>query len=305
MFVRRLYLCGGGTNAVALGGAVGHLEEAGVLRFVKEWMGVSAGALGAMCLAAGYTVTEMKRFWLEFDYQTVTDPDVATGWLMNMGYDTGNRVQKLLNAMLKEKGHADTITFEQLAAKTGYSLRVWATNMNKGVLEEFSDKKTPTYCVSHAVRASMTLPYYFQPFKCPVTADTYLDGGVITNYPLHYLTEEERSDTLGIMITYKPAPIPSMDLQDLMFSVGDQTTSGVSGLLKYLTRPLSLFTQSRSHQDYAMFKEQTVNIQMASRSPVDFEMTMEQKLELMGFGLKAAKTFLKGYRKPVRRYSVS
>ena len=165
--------------------------------------------------------------------------------------------------------------------------------------------RTPTYCVSHAVRASMTLPYYFQPFKCPVTGDTYLDGGVITNYPLHYLTEEERSDTLGIMITYKPAPIPSMDLQDLMFSVGDQTTSGVSGLLKYLTRPLSLFTQSRSHQDYAMFKEQTVNIQMASRSPVDFEMTMEQKLELMSFGLKAAKTFLKGYRKPVRRYSVS
>jgi predicted acylesterase/phospholipase RssA len=173
MFVRRLYLCGGGTNAVALGGALEHLEQEGILRCIKEWMGISAGALGAMCLAAGYTVAEMKRFFLEFDYQAITDPDVATGWLMNMGYDTGNRVQRLLNAILKEKGHADTITFEQLAGKTGYSLRVWATNMNKGVLEEFSDKKTPAYCVSHAVRASMTLPYYFQPFKCPISGTTY------------------------------------------------------------------------------------------------------------------------------------
>ena len=287
MFVRRIYLCGGGTNAVALGGAVGHLEQEGLLKCVKEWMGISAGALGAMCLAAGYTVTEMNRFWLEFDYQSVTDPDIATGWLMNMGYDTGNRVQRLLHAMLKEKGHAETITFEQLTAKTGFSLRVWATNMNRGVLEEFSDKKTPNYCVSHAVRASMTLPYYFQPFKCPLTGDTYLDGGVITNYPLHYLTEQERSETLGLLITYTPVLIPSLDLQN------------------YLTRPLSLFTESRSHQDYAKFKDQTVNIQMISRSAVDFEMTTKQKTELMGLGLAAAKTYLKGYRKPVRRYSVS
>jgi hypothetical protein len=114
-----------------------------------------------------------------------------------------------------------------------------------------------------------------------------LDGGVITNYPLHYLTEKERLETLGIMITYRPALISALELQD------------------YLTRPLSLFTQSRSHQDYAMFKEQTVNIRMDSRSPVDFEMTTEQKMGLMELGLVAAKTFLKGYRKPVRRYSVS
>jgi hypothetical protein len=263
------------------------LEQEGLLKCVKEWMGISAGALGAMCLAAGYTVTEMKRFWLEFDYQAITDPDMATGWLMNMGYDTGNRVQRLLHAMLKEKGHADTITFEQLAAKTGFSLRVWATNMNKGILEEFSDKKTPTYCVSYAVRASMTLPYYFQPFKCPVSGDTYLDGGVITNYPLHYLTEQERNETLGLLITYTPALIPSLEFQD------------------FLTRPMYLYTQSRSHQDYEIFKDQTVQIPMDSRSPVNFEMPMEQKVALMELGLKAARMFLKGYRKPVRRYSVS
>jgi hypothetical protein len=66
-----------------------------------------------------------------------------------------------------------------------------------------------------------------------------------------------------------------------------------------------LFTQSRANQDYEMFKDQTIRIQMDSRSPVNFEMPMEQKLALIELGLKAARTFLKGYRKPVRRYSVS
>ena len=287
MFARRFYLCGGGTNAIALGGALEHLEQKGVLRFVKEWMGISAGALAAMCFTAGYTIPEMKRFFLEFDYQSVTDPDDATGWFVNMGYDTGNRVQRLLNAILKEKGFADTTTFEQLTAKTGLSLRVWATNMNKGILEEFSHMRTPTYCVSHAVRASMSLPYYFQPFKCPVSGDTYLDGAVITNYPLHYLTEQERLETLGLLITYIPAPIPVLEFQDFM------------------TRPLYLFTQSRTYLDYEMFKDQTIRIQMDSRSPVEFAMPMEQKVALMELGTKAAKAFLEGYRRPVRRYSVT
>jgi len=133
----------------------------------------------------------------------------------------------------------------------------------------------------------MSLPYYFQPFKCPVSGDTYLDGAVITNYPLNYLTEQERLETLGLLITYTPAPISSLEFQD------------------FLTRPMYLFTQSRANQDYEMFKDQTIRIPMDSRSPVEFEMPMEQKLALMELGTMAAKAFLKGYRRPVRRYSVS
>jgi predicted acylesterase/phospholipase RssA len=77
-------------------------------------MGVSAGALYSMCLAAGYTIAELREFTSRFNFQEVTDPDVASGWLLNLGFDTGNRLQKLVNAMLHEKGYADTVTFGEL-----------------------------------------------------------------------------------------------------------------------------------------------------------------------------------------------
>ena len=287
MFHRKIYLSGGGTNSISLGGALGYLEQKGFLKHVKEWMGISAGGLAAMCLVADYSIAEMKRFWLEFDYEAVMDPDIASGWFTNLGYDTGNRLQKLINALLHEKGHADTITFEELSKKSGKSLRVWATNIRTGALVEFSDKSTPTYCVAHAVRASMTLPYYFQPFICPLTNEPYIDGAVITNYPLHYLSDADREETLGLLITYKSVPLKSLELED------------------YIMRPLSIYTQERSHVDYQRFKSQTVRINIEMGSPVDFGMSVEKKRSIIEAGTEAAKAFLKDYRKPVRRYSVS
>jgi len=287
MVIRRVYFCGGGMNAIAIAGVLTQLEKVGELRFVKEWMGISAGAFGAMGLAAGYTVPEMARFLLEFDYSLLTDPDDASGWLMNMGYDTCNRIERFLIAMLKEKGFGLATTFEQLTAKTGLSLRVWATNLNTGRLVEFSEKTTPTYHVIHAVRASLSLPYYYQPFKCPVSGDTYMDGGVITNYPLNYLTENERRETLGILITYMLPMAPTLEFQDL------------------LLRPLMFLIKGRSDLEYEMFKHQTIKVMIKSGNPMNFAITMEQKLDLVNCGLEAVKEYLQVGRRPVRRYSVS
>jgi predicted acylesterase/phospholipase RssA len=235
-----------------------------------------------MCLAAGYTIAELREFTSRFNFQEVTDPDVASGWLLNLGFDTGNRLQKLVNAMLHEKGYADTVTFGELK-----NLRVFATNINTGTLEEFSVHKTPTYPVAHAVRASMMLPYYFQPFICPITHHSYLDGGVISNYPLSYLTQKEREETLGLLITFKMDGVETVGIQELLY------------------RPLHILIQNRSYNDYGTYPEQTINCQLPASNPVDFGMTLEKKTALMAAGRKAAIEFFKGFRKPVRRYSVS
>jgi len=258
------------------------LEEQGYLRSVQEWMGISAGALYAMSLAVGYSLTELRQFCMIFNFQEITDPDIASGWLVNLGFDTGNRLQKLVNALLHEKGKADTLTFGELK-----NLRVFATNVNTGKLEEFSANKTPTYPVAYAVRASMTLPYYFQPFLCPISQQSYIDGGVITNYPLAYLTELECRETLGLLITFE------MDVIEMM------------GLQEFMMRPFHILVQSRSHNDYNMAPEQTINCRLKHSNPVDFGMTSEKKIELIGAGRLAAVKFLKGFRKPARRYSVS
>lgn len=283
MFPRRIYLCGGGVNTISHMGVLKFLEENGYLQNIREWMGVSAGALFAMCFAIGYTVHELREFCLNFNFKEVTDPDIASGWLANMGFDTGNRLRRLIIAFLHETGLDDKVTFAALG-----NLRVFATNVNTGKLEEFSATLTPNYPVAYAVQASMTLPYYFQPFVCPLTQQSYIDGGVITNYPLGYMTDADRRETLGLFITVEISAIETVGLQEFMM------------------RPIHILIQSRSYMDYNSYPDQTINcILPSSSNPVEFDMSLIRKNGLMELGYKAAKEFFKEFRKPARRYSIS
>jgi len=283
MFPKRIYLCGGSINTIAHLGALKELEGRGLLRFVNEWMGISAGALQALCLAAGYTLAELTAFSLSFDFQQITEPDDAPGWFLSLGFDTGNRLLKLLHAFLKEKGLKETTTFQQLYEITGNSFRTFASDMNTGILVTYSRATTPDYCVAHAVRASMSLPYYFQPFSCPISGHLLCDGGVITNYPITYLTEQEQQETLGLLLCYDVPQLDTIELTDM------------------LTRPLAMLMQARVPYHHT---EQTLMIPLVKSYGIDFGISRTTKEGLVERGILAAKEFLQARRRPVRRYSV-
>jgi NTE family protein len=283
---RRIYLCGGGMVGICNVGVLQELDARGYLPLIKEYIGISSGALQALIFASGYTLAQGFEI-LKMDFQQVTEPDFAPGWLLNMGYDTGNRLLRFVQALLRERGLKELITFQELFQATGRSFRTFATNMNLASLVEFSKEKTPHYPVAYAARASMSLPYYFQPFKCPLTSILYGDGGCITNFPLSYLTEEEREETLAVNIPYSPDPNPSIELQD------------------YLMRPLQIFLGARSQENSDRYPSQTVVIQGVKSQPINFGMELDEKMDLVAKGRLATKEFFQKYRKPVRRYSVS
>jgi len=283
---RRLYLCGGGMISICNIGILQELEKKGYVPFLKEYIGISSGALQALILASGYTVAQGLEI-LKMDFQQITEPDFAPGWLLNMGYDTGNRLLRFVQALLKERGLKELTTFRDLFEATRKSFRTFATDINAATLVEFSKEKTPHYPVAYAARASMSLPYYFQPFKCPINGTLYGDGGIITNFPLGYLTEEERQETLAINIPYAPDPNPSIELQD------------------YLMRPLQIFLGARTQMDGLRYPAQTIVVQGIKSNATNFGMELDEKMDLVAKGRAAAKEFLQKYCRPVRRYSVS
>jgi len=282
---RRMYCCGGGMVSVTHMGVLQELEAQGYLSFIKEWIGVSSGGLLALIMATGYTVKQGLEI-LKMDFQEVTEPDAAPGWLLNFGYDTGNKLLRFVQALLKERGLKESITFRELFEATGYSFRTFATDMNEAALVEFSKGATPDYPVAYALRASMSLPYYFQPFKCPLTGILYIDGAAVSNFPLHRLTEEERSETLAVAIPYRPLPNSSIELQE------------------FLMRPLQILIGARSQFDSQRYPYQTIVVTGITAHPTNFGMSMEEKIAMVAKGREAARTFLLAQR-PVRRYSVS
>jgi predicted acylesterase/phospholipase RssA len=68
MIPYRIYLSGGGICAIGHVGALVELANHIPLKAVKEWMGVSAGSLVAMCLSIGFTLDELYDICIRFDF---------------------------------------------------------------------------------------------------------------------------------------------------------------------------------------------------------------------------------------------
>ena len=203
-----------------------------------------------------------------------------------MGYDTGNRLKRLIKSVLHQKGFEDTVTFKGLQEKTNRVLRVFATNLNTGQMMTFDPIKTPDYLVINAVMASMLIPGYFQPFECPETGHLLCDGGVITNYPYDYIDRPSDSDILYISILYMTEFQPQIELMDIF------------------KRPLELLMNHRTKKSIQPYINNTIVTSLKSTSAVQLTLTIDEKAVMMGKGKDAVIRFFKN-KTPVRRYSVS
>ena len=288
----RISLSGGGIKGFAHIGALDVLGDHGLLSAVKEYIGISAGALCAMALCIGCSLDELRRIVFELDFGKIRDldPETALNFPDTFGMDTGANLGKLLSAILKAKSVDPAITFQELAAAgLGPSLRVFATNMNRCVPEEFSAKKTPTTEVRFAVQASMAVPIYFTPLKDPISGHLFLDGGIMCPSPFNYLSYEERLHTLAIA-----------------FSDSHKPTGSINNLGEFIYQLYYSLDYLPSVQLKAQWPYNTIIIDCGTVNMVDFEAGSNTKREIIEAGRRAADSFLKspGHR-PVRRFSVA
>lgn len=290
MLPYRVYLSGGGICAIAHVGALIELSNHIPLKTIKEWMGVSAGSLVAMCLCIGFTLDELYKVCIEFDFTNIKEYDSVPGWLLHFGIDTGERLHKLIEACLHVKGLSSNFTFKECLDKFGKSLRVVATDLNEATSKTFCPKLTPDYCIADAVRASMSYPYYFQPFICPVTGHHLSDGGVISNYPLFVLPREEHSRTLSILI--RTTIKKHEDLMD-------------NSIEELMMLPIQIVLTERTNIESRFYDSHCIQINLGDLNILEFSFDEDTKKFIVDKGKNAVITYFKNCPKPLRRYSVS
>jgi len=290
MIPHRIYLSGGGMCAIAHVGALIELSNHIPLKAVKEWMGVSAGSLMAMCLCIGYTLKELEEFSLKFDFTNIREYDSVPGWLLHFGIDTGERLHKLVEACLHVKGLSSECTFKDCYDKFGTTLRVVATDLNDAKAVHYSPKDTPNYRIADAVRASMSFPYYFQPHICPVSGHYLIDGGVISNYPLFVLPEEEHSRTLSLLIS--GGVDTTIDLKD-------------AEIEEVIIRPIRMVLAAKQELEMKFYDAQSIQIKLTKFNILEFSFNEETKNSIIEIGKKAVINYFKSKSKLKRRHSVS
>lgn len=290
MLPSRIYLSGGGICAMAHVGALQELHKHITFKTVKEWMGVSAGALVAMCLCIGFTLEELEHFSVKFDFENIKEYDTIPGWLLHFGIDTGERLHRLVEACLHVKGLSSDITFSDCLKRSGKGLRVLATDLNSAKLRTFSATETPNYRIADAVRASMSYPYYFQPFRCPETGHFLSDGGIVSNYPLFTIPERERNRTLSILIRTSVSKITGIDEISLEDAI---------------MRPIAIVLTERTSIEAKLYNSPCIHITLDSQNILDFSLEEKKKEIIIKKGIDAVNEYLKDNPKPQRRHSAA
>jgi predicted acylesterase/phospholipase RssA len=288
---RTLLFSGGGVRVLAFLGVLEVLEANNLLKQIQECAGISAGALVALMLSLNYSMTFLRRFCAEFDFNSLGsfEPEYLLSFLETYGIDDGEKIERLIESLLHHKGFEPTATFGELAASGKCrKLVVWASDLQAMRHIEFSAEKTPDISVVFAVRSSMAFPLFFTPTRHPETGHLLSDGGVFDNYALLSLEEEKHPYTLGIAFEYSKLPIE-------IPTIGAYIGSIFSG---YYAPSYRKLLDAHRHQ--------TIILPCQEFPALQYNTTQEERAMLIEVGRKSATEF---FKKPVcsvkRRHSVA
>ena len=182
------------------------------------------------------------------------------------------------------------LSFKVCYDKFGKSLKIVVTDLNDAKSISYCPKETPNYKVADAVRASMSYPYYFQPFICPVSGHHLSDGGVISNYPLFLLPKEEHSRTLSILIRTSIKTrenLMDLDIEDLIML------------------PIQIVLTERTNIEARFYDAQCIQIRLGNLNILEFSFDEKTKTFIVEKGKEAVNEYFKTCAKPQRRHSVS
>ena len=299
---------GGGVKGIGFIGALEELEKNGY-KF-QCVTGVSAGAIVASLVAAGYRSYELRDLLYAFDFSKLKDPTVLDyGGIFGKAINAGARygVYKTdyflnwLTELLAQKGKR---VFRDLRTgetdeKYRYKFQATATDVTDQTtlvlprdIARFGIDPD-TYPIAEAVRLSMSLPLFFMPTRLKdVKGREHIicDGGLLCNYPVDLLDDG----------TPNP-PWPTIGFNFLKAS--EERKESVGNIIDYGKTLVSIWLESEedhhisvSNGDFARTILVPTIIQRNGKpkkiKTADFDIRLDEKMALYANGQMAARKFL-------------
>lgn len=235
-----LVLEGGGVKGLGLVGAALALSDAGYE--FNRFAGASAGAIVAALLAALQAArrptSDLERILRTIRYDEFVSDGIfgkaASGirLLAHQGLHDGKYLVKWLGGQLEELGvttFADlAIDDEEVAVERRFSLVVVVSDITRGKsirlpwdYAEYGVDASGQKVVD-AVRASMSIPFFFTPWRTdanaaelagvalPAETCTWVDGGMLDNFPVDVFRRHDnapgRWPTIGVKLSAQGPP---------------------------------------------------------------------------------------------------
>lgn len=275
---------GGGVKGIAYAGALGVLEQRGVLPQVTAVAGTSAGAITAALVALGYTPEELTTTMLALDLKSFEDGRLEgpVRLVEKYGFYKGDAFLDWMREQVAARLRSPDATFADLAAAGRPDLRVVATDLATQVPATFSPATTPTMAIAEAVRMSMSIPFFFAAVHD--AGSVYVDGGAVWNFPIEMFDAGAPNPaTLGFRFENTSAkPRPPLHVGDIV------------EFTKALYEAMSM-VQTDFYRRSAADVERTVVIDDLGITATEFGLSTAQKDELLAHGTSATDAFLNAW----------
>ena len=309
-----LVLEGGGVKGIGLVGAILTLSDKGYV--FPRVAGTSAGAIVASLIAAhqvaGKPLSNIEAIMNSVDYTKFQDEgpiERRTGTageamelILHMGIAKGEYLVEWLGNILSDLGvhtFADLAISETddpgtgLPADQRFRLVVHTSDISRGVLVRlpwdcgYYGQDPSTMQVVDAVRASMSIPFFFRPVSVstPTGKVSWVDGGMLSNFPITVFDRTDgarpRWPTWGVKLSAKPDAV----------QVDRPANNDLQLALSCLQTLMSGW--DRYHLDDQNVTQRTVFVDTGSISATNFGITKDEQSQLFDSGRQAGEYFLK------------
>ena len=306
-----LVLEGGGVKGIALVGAISVLEERGY--GFRRVAGTSAGAIVGALVASGMRSQDLNEVMGSVDYKRFRDGDLldhlgafgkAASVLIDEGIYRGEYLRGWLGDLLRDRGvrtFADLVLDDRggsFPREQAYRLVVMASDVSQGRLRRLPWDYRERYGldpfavpVVDAVRASMSIPFFYEPVKLNdrlVDQTCWLvDGGMLSNFPVDVFDRADgappRWPTFGIKLSTRAGALQGVS----------NDVHGAISLARAMVATMTSF-HDQLHLDDPAVVARTIFVDTLNVRATDFDIDRSTQQQLYDSGRRAATKFLDG-----------
>jgi NTE family protein len=293
---------GGGVKGAAYAGALLALESNEQLDDLKKVAGTSAGAITACLVALKYKAARINAILMQMDFKIFKDRFKISS-LRRFGIHSGDHFEKWMGECIKCSNKAPNVkelpaielheksTFADFKKAGCLDLKVFATTLNTQKIVEFSFEATPNKPVLEAIRASMSIPVFFDAVE--YEGDILVDGGVLYNYPVTCFDEPgfSKHRTMGLYLCNLTGHEPSKPLDFPGFNpvdIADHFFIYTDCLLESVLQVQDLLLEKEKDDI-----DRTLKIDDFGISATDFDLSEDCKKALINSGIKAVEDILR------------
>jgi predicted acylesterase/phospholipase RssA len=206
MTIKHLVISGGGPLGLRYLGALEKLEKEGFWNFdeIESIYSTSIGAIIGTFICLKYDWDTLNKYIIERPWHDAFKVNVKQ--IFNSYYNKGLFDKKLaeiiFKPLLEAKNLSLNITLKEFYDYSKIDLHIFTFELNQFKTVELSHTSFPDLPLLQALTMSSSLPGIF----IPTTIDNccYIDGGVMSNYPLNYCLKDHtnKHEILGIKSAY-------------------------------------------------------------------------------------------------------